>query len=180
MKERIHIFGASGSGTTTIAEMAGERLGYTCFDADNYFWLQTDNPFTVEREREQCLKLMRNDLAKQNKWILSGSIADWGNTLIPYFDLVVFVYVPPDIRLERLKKRECVRYGDEILVGGTRYKESNVFLDWAASYDEGTGIGRSLEKHETWLKNIECPTVRIINNVLDDSVNAVINVIKCD
>ena len=35
MKKHIHIFGASGSGTTTIAKAVSERLGYAHFDSDN-------------------------------------------------------------------------------------------------------------------------------------------------
>lgn len=74
MKKRIHIFGASGSGTTTIAQHVCNSLGYKHFDSDNYFWLPTDEPFTVERPREECIKLMQNDLFHNDQWILSGSI----------------------------------------------------------------------------------------------------------
>lgn len=48
MKKHIHLFGASGSGTTTIAAQLSARLGCAHFDADRYFWLPTAEPFTQE------------------------------------------------------------------------------------------------------------------------------------
>ena len=154
MKKHIHVFGASGAGTTTIAKNISKQLGYKHFDADDYFWLPTSNPFTIERERNECLKMMDEDLSQNDKWVLSGSLANWGNILVPYFDLVIFVFVPSDIRLERLKKREYEWFGSEVDEDGKRYKTSQDFLIWAAAYDDGTRDGRSLPVHEEWLKNI--------------------------
>jgi adenylate kinase family enzyme len=177
MRKRIHIFGASGSGTTTIAKIACEKITYKHFDADDYFWLPTKAPFTAERPRDECLQLMENDLLKCDKWVLSGSVTGWGDIFIPLFDLVVFVYIAQDTRLERLRKRERERYGNAILPSGSRHEESEAFLEWAAAYDTGTRNGRSLPKHEAWLKQINCPVLRITNNVLNDSLDAILNAI---
>lgn len=177
MKRKIHIFGASGSGTTTIAKIICDRLGYKHFDSDNYFWLPTKDTFTVERPINECLQMMGNDLSRCDNWILSGSLTGWGDVLVRYFDLVIFVYVPQDIRLERLKKREYERYGDNILPGGNKYEQTKDFLEWAAAYDLGTRNGRSLPKHEAWLKTIECPVIKIENIILNESINSVTNAI---
>lgn len=74
MKKHIHLFGASGSGTTAIAAQFSARLGCAHFDADLYFWLPAAEPFTQERGREECLRLLRRDLAGANRWVLSGSV----------------------------------------------------------------------------------------------------------
>jgi len=124
MKQRVHILGASGSGTTTIARNVCSKLDYIHFDSDNYFWENTKEPFTVERNSNECLQLMQTDLLNCDKWVLSGSLSGWGDILIPIFDLVVFVYVPQNIRIERLKLREYERYGDRILLDGDRYEAS--------------------------------------------------------
>ena len=178
MKHKIHIFGASGSGTTTISKVISGKLGYSHFDVDDYFWMRTENPYAVERSVDERQLLIQNELLSCDKWILSGSLCGWGDMFIEYFDLVVFVYVPRGIRLERLRKREFERYGDKILDGGERYDASKEFIDWAAAYDEGTRNGRSLPMHEKWLKTISCPIVRIVNDaLLDDSVNRVLSAI---
>ena len=60
---RIHIFGASGSGTTTIGKAISEKLGYQHFDTDNFYWLPTYEPFTEARPIEERLRLMQADLS---------------------------------------------------------------------------------------------------------------------
>ena len=121
MKTKIHIFGASGSGTTSIAKSVCDAISYRHFDSDHYFWMPTGNPFTVERPQVERISLMEYELSNCDRWILSGSLTGWGDTLIPLFDLVVFVSVPKEIRIERIKKREYERYGDDVLPGGKRY-----------------------------------------------------------
>ncbi len=178
MKQRIHIFGASGSGTTTIAKNVCSHLDYKHFDSDNYFWENTIKPFTIERDRNECLELMQTDLLNFDKWILSGSLCGWGDILIPNFDLVVFVYVPQEIRIERLKLREYERYGARILPGGDRYENSKDFIEWAAAYDSGTRNGRSLSKHRAWLTAVKCPVIEVVNYDLENSVEQVILAIE--
>lgn len=34
----IHIFGASGSGATTLGRFLAVQLNVPCFDSDDYFW----------------------------------------------------------------------------------------------------------------------------------------------
>lgn len=178
MNKRIHILGASGSGTTSIAKAVCSRLGYSHFDSDNYFWENTEEPFTVERDLGECLHMMQADLRNRDKWVLSGSLSGWGDILIPLFDLVVFVYVPKDTRMERLKMREYDRYGDRTLPGGDRYEKTKNFLEWAASYDGGTIYGRSLAKHEAWLATVKCPVIQVVNHDFENSVEQVIRAIE--
>lgn len=46
----IHIYGASGSGTSTLGRLISEQLGYTFMDTDDYFWLPT-NPKYIKKEK---------------------------------------------------------------------------------------------------------------------------------
>ena len=46
---KIHVLGASGSGTTTTAKALAKILGYVHLDTDNYFWEPSDIPFTQKR-----------------------------------------------------------------------------------------------------------------------------------
>ena len=39
MKKHIHIFGASGAGTTPISQNVCGHPGYSNFASDSYFWL---------------------------------------------------------------------------------------------------------------------------------------------
>ena len=178
MKNRIHIFGASGSGTTTIAKAVSEKLGYQHVDTDNYYWYETEIPFTKKRPIEERLRLMAADLSGQEKWVLSGSLDGWGNPLVPLFELAIFVYVPPATRVERLEKRARERYGSAVLPGGDRYESTREFIEWAAGYDTGLLTGRSLPRHEKWMAGLPCELIKITNDSLEDSIDAVVNGIK--
>ena len=53
---KIHIFGASGSGTTTLAKALCDEICWTHLDTDDYFWL---TKYTEIRELEEMMILIR-------------------------------------------------------------------------------------------------------------------------
>ena len=161
MIDRIHILGASGSGTTTLGRALSERFGYAHLDTDGYFWEPTDPPFQHPRERQARQTMLAAALDTHPRWVLSGSLCGRGDIFIPHFDLVIFLWVPTEIRLARLKHREYQRYGREALVPGSAMHDAHVaFLHWAAAYDEGAGEMRSRQLHEQWLAMLPCPCLR--------------------
>ncbi len=115
---RVHILGASGSGTTTLGNALGTRLGCPHYDTDAYFWLPTNPPYQEKRASADRQHLLQSDLARNDCWVLSGSLCGWGDEFIPMFTLVVFLWVPTEVRLARLISRERSRYGDAVLPGG--------------------------------------------------------------
>src|SRR3989442_2601089 len=136
LPDRVHIVGASGSGTTSLAAAMSATHGHRHLDTDDYFWLRTSPPYREKRPREARLALLRGALAESPSWVLSGSLCGWGDALIPEFDLVVFLVVSTEIRLARLRAREVERYGREAIAPGGELREAHVeFLDWAARYD---------------------------------------------
>jgi adenylate kinase family enzyme len=157
MIHRIHILGASGSGTTTLGRALAEHLHCLHFDTDDYFWLPTDPPYTQPRERMKRAQLLMDDITAQEHWVLSGSLCGWGDIAIPRFELVVFLSIPHDVRMARLRRREQARFGERILPGGDMYEQSQEFLAWAASYDAGGVDIRSRRLHEEWLSTLPCP-----------------------
>lgn len=124
MKNKIHVFGASGSGASTLGRELSLTLPHDNLDGDDYFWIEK---FTKQREPKARLDILKEDLSKYNRWILSGATCGWGDELKSYFELVIFIYTPREIRLQRLKDRETQRYGDEILPGGSKYEQSKAY-----------------------------------------------------
>ena len=98
-----------------------------------------------------------DDLTAHDAWVVSGSLCGWGDVAIPHFELVVFLWIPQDIRMERLRQRELARFGERMLPGGDMYETSQAFLAWAASYDEGGVDIRSRQRHDQWLSTLPCP-----------------------
>ena len=161
MIQRVHILGASGSGTTTLGRALAARLQCPHFDTDNYFWVPTDPPFTTQRERTTRQHLLMDALTTHDAWVLSGSLCGWGDVAIPLFELVVFLWIPQDRRMARLRRREHERFGARIMPGGDRYEQSQAFLAWAASYDDGGMDIRSRQLHDQWLGMLSCPILCI-------------------
>ncbi|SIO50582.1 P-loop NTPase family protein [Chitinophaga niabensis] len=154
---KILIFGASGAGSTTQGKDLSAVLNIPYFDTDHYFW---ETSFTVKRDPVTRNSMLKADLAKQESFIVGGSLVSWGDEWTSIFDRAIFLYLPPDIRLERLRKREFERYGDVIYTDPERTKLYEEFMDWAASYDTDTPR-RSLAVHEAWMKKLTCPVLTI-------------------
>ena len=150
--------GASGAGTSTLGSSLSKVLPHTYLDTDDYFWT---TKFTKQRAVPERRQMLENDLTRNENYILSGAVCGWGDNFKSYFDLVIFLWVPQDIRLERLKQRELQRYGNEILVGGSKHEQSKTFLEWASLYDHAGMEVRSKTLHEYWMADLSCPVLRI-------------------
>ena len=153
---RIHITGASGAGVTSLGRALADALAITHHDTDDYFWLPTNPPYREMREVADRIRLMREVFLDRSDWVLSGSLDGWGDPVIPLFDLVVFLYAPTAIRLERLRAREARRFGEAVAPGGSQHEQAGKFIEWASHYDDGTREGRNLARHQAWLATLPC------------------------
>jgi len=161
MSNIILIIGASGAGTTTLAQALEREYDYKWLDTDDYFWESTDPPFVQSRPREERVALLKQDIQKYPKCAISGALGMWGDVFIPRFDLVVFVDTPTEVRIERLKKREFQRFGKRIQQGGDMYETHTEFIEWAKTYDTNSPPQRCRKLHEEWFKLLSCPLLRV-------------------
>lgn len=173
---RIHIVGASGSGTSTLGAALAERLNLPFVDADDHYWrLDTARPFTEKNAPADRVKRIRAAFAERQSWVLSGSLYAWGQDLIPDFTLVVFLRLDPAVRMARIRAREQAHYGDRIKEGGDMYASSQAFLAWAAEYDVAQTHSRTLYRHNEWLTTLGCPVLRLDSKAcVSDLVGAVV------
>lgn len=166
MIRRIHILGASGSGTTTLAQEISKKFNFKHFDTDDFYWIKTNPPFTQKREIEKRISYLSDALQSADKWVLSGSLCSWGDDFVPFFDLVVYLWIPHEIRMSRLTAREAQRYGaDSIKSGGLMYESHREFMEWASNYDSGGINMRSKQRHESWLKTMQCKILKIEGDI---------------
>jgi len=160
--KRIHIFGASGSGTTRLASAIAGKHGHRHLDTDDFFWVPTNPPFRETRPVDQRLALLGQARRGPGPWVLSGSLCGWGDPLIPEFDLVVFLVVPTPVRLARLRARELARYGHQAIAAGGELHQAHVeFLEWAGGYDTGGLEMRSRALHEAWVAALPGAVLRL-------------------
>lgn len=158
---RVHIVGASGSGTSTLGAALADRLSCPHVDADTLFWMPTDPPFTERRDREARQALLLELLPASGRWIFSGSATGWAAPVEPFFDLIVFLTLAPSVRMDRLRRREAERHGRRIVGTGDMAEASAAFLKWAQAYDTAGMEQRSLVAHEKWLTSQIAPVLRL-------------------
>ncbi len=156
MKNIIHIYGASGSGTSTLGRKISEELGYKFMDTDDYYWLPANPLYTLKRSKEERLALMKKDIYEADHVVISGSLTDWGDELIPFFTLAVRLVTDTEIRIHRLIIREKQKFGDRIMPMGDLYTHHMEFIEWARKYDTGSVDMRSRAKHDEWQKLLLC------------------------
>lgn len=158
---KIIIFGASGSGTTTLAQQLTKQLNWIHLDADDYYWEKTEPPFQVKVPTVQRNTNLKTDFLNNRNVIISGSLMTWSDYWNTAFDLGVFLRLPQAIRMQRLHNRELERYGATIERSKNIKAKSTAFLDWAKKYDDPSFEGRSINQHKKWIEQLNCKTLEI-------------------
>ena len=162
---KLLLFGAAGSGVTTLGNAISKRLRIPYFDCDDYYWELSNPPFTVKREPAARNALIRSEMEKYESFVTGGNIMSWGADVFPVFDLAVLIKLDPETRLNRLKARELQRYGDIIVTDPERSGLFNKFMAWAADYDNNTGISnRTLLAHEQWMTTLPFTVFTLTGN----------------
>jgi adenylate kinase family enzyme len=173
---RIHITGASGSGTTTLGAAVAHEISAKHFDADDFAWLPTNPPFTLRREPSERLAMFMASIEGVERWVLSGSLLRWGDELMPLFDLVVFLQTPPEVRIARLMVGERQRYGANIEPGGSQFESNQTFMAGARGYESGEHPVQNLANARGWLARLTCPVIEIEGDArLHESLAAVLS-----
>jgi uncharacterized protein (DUF1810 family)/adenylate kinase family enzyme len=158
---RVGITGASGCGVTTLGAALAARLDAVHIDMDDHYWIATDPPYRQKREVPERLVRIRAEQARTGRWVVSGTLDDWAESVTRDCELIVFLEVPTELRLERLRRRERARFGDSLLPGGAMHETHREFIEWAAQYERGILPGRNKARHEKWLAGVAKPVLRL-------------------
>lgn len=164
----IIVFGANGSGKTTLGRELSRILGFKHIDHEAYAFNESEIPYTNPRSNDECIKLMLADIEKYQSFVLSAVTGDFDDIIPQFYKLAVFIKVPLEIRIERIKQREIIKFGDRVLEGGDMYEQRLKFLDFVAS--------RSLSRIDEWAKTLNCPVIEV-DGTKDLHINA-INIVK--
>ncbi len=154
---RLHVTGASGAGTTTLARALADHWAVPHADADDYFWMPSSPPYVEKRPERDRVALMEKLFLPREAWVLSGSMVGWGDDVVALCDAVVFLTLDADERLRRLQVREHVRREGQAVDPVA----SAAFMEWARGYDDPEFDGRSRAAHERWLAGLHCPVLRL-------------------
>lgn len=158
---KILLFGASGSGTTTLGNEIEKRTDFKHLDVDDYYWKKTIPPFQEKIPLTQRNENLKADFYKSENVVVSGSMVSWGKEWETAFDLAIFIRLENAERMERLKAREVERYGEKLLTDISIQQNSKAFLEWANQYENPNFNGRSLKVHTDWIRWLDCKILRL-------------------
>lgn len=162
---RFYIFGASGSGTTTLGAAVAQRMGVLHLESDDFYWVDCpQQPYTHKRPPAERVARMQAQLQGQHSWVISGgSLADWGQPLVAQCTQAVWVHLPAADRMARLHAREQARFGDRLHSDAALQQHHREFLAWAARYDTepATSGTRNLLRHRAWMAQLHCPVLAL-------------------
>lgn len=176
---KILIFGASGSGTTTLGKGLAKKTSFAHLDVDDYYWKSTEPPFQEKIPLAKRNQNLTTDFKQNKNVIISGSMVSWGEQWKNLFDLAIFIYLDSNIRMERLKKREIERYGNKLITDKQTQLDSKAFLEWAIKYEDPNFTGRSLKVHNEWIELLNCKVLRIDGEMrLNSKIEKVVAEIK--
>ncbi|HAA15531.1 MAG TPA: hypothetical protein DCE41_29030 [Cytophagales bacterium] len=162
---KIVVFGASGSGTTTLGKGLAQALGAAHLDADDYYWVPTEPPFQNKVSWAERNENLQKDFYAQDRVVVSGSLVSWAAYWTSAFHLAVFLQLPSEVRMHRLRVREEERHGDALHTDPKRKAISEAFLEWAAQYDDPHFDGRSLQQHQQWMQQLTCPVLTLAGDL---------------
>lgn len=153
MPNGIIIMGLNGSGKSTICRELAGLLNYRRMDVEDYYFLDSDIPYTKSRTQEEVKQLMLDDIKHYHNYILSSVGCNWGSEIVSTYKLAVLLYAPLEVRLERIKQREIARFGNRVLDGGDMYESQRRFHDMVVS--------RSAEDVRLQACSLTCPVLEI-------------------
>ena len=160
MSTGIMIIGPSGSGKTTLGKNVAQKLGYPYFDVDEYIWKQnTDSPYTLMYTRDEKISRLSNDIAPYEHFVMAGSMSSFHYAFDEMFEMMVLLYVSPDIRIERVHKRAIERFGERVLEGGDMYEAHMRFLNDNRRYEEDGSP--NMREQKEWMENMSCEKIEL-------------------
>lgn len=153
MRCGICICGLNGSGKTTLARALARELRYKHMDVEQYYFTSADNPYASSRTREEVERLLGEDIRQNPCFVFSAVNGNMTEEINAQYNLVIYLDVPVDIRMKRIRQRAIDAFGDRVLVGGDMYEQEEKFFAYA--------VKRTPDKIEAWLGTMSCPVLRL-------------------
>ena len=153
MNHGIAIVGGNGSGKTTLGKYLSDLIGYKHMDVEDYYFLDSNIPYAKARTKEEVQDLILADIETYHRFIVSSVNADMGPRINALYEYIVYIDVPLDTRLERIRKRAFSKFGNRVLTGGDMYEQEEKFFRFVAN--------RTMEKTDTWIQSMSCPVIYI-------------------
>lgn len=153
LPDGIIITGLNGCGKSTVCKLLAKKLNYYSMDVEDYYFIDSDIPYSKFHTHEETRKLMLEDIVQHNHFVLATVNCDWGEEITSMCKLAVVLKAPLNTRMERIKKREYEKFGDRVLKGGDLYESQHKFHNKV--------LARGEEHIAKQMQFLTCPVLKI-------------------
>ena len=120
---------------------------------------------------EEIAKLLYTDLCQNDNIIFAGVRGNYSPEIATMFTNAVFVKVPKEIRMERVRSRAFNKFGDRVLQGGDLYEREKAFYDIIEK--------RTDEVVTDWLETLNIPVIAIDGRKpIEENVDLILEILK--
>ena len=150
----IIVCGLNGCGKSTLGRALARALGFHFIDSEDLYFPKTnpEYPYASPRSREEAARLLMDEIAAHEDFILAAVRGDYGEAILPLFRYAVLLEVPREIRLARVQERSFQRFGNRMRPGGDLYEREQAFF---------RAVGLRTEREvEAWTQRLDCPVLR--------------------
>ena len=152
----IAICGTNGCGKTTLGRTLSKELGFRHMDIEEYYFDNGVRPYSDSRPRDEVVNLIQRDIHKYNKFIISAVNCNFGEEINSFYRLVVYMYTPLDVRMERIKSRSYQQFGKRMQIGGDLYEQEQSFFEFVWNESE-----RKTKETVAWINTLSIPVLQI-------------------
>lgn len=151
----IILCGLNGAGKSTLGRALAKEMGYHFMDSEEAFFSKEnpDDPYAFPRSREEAERLLLKEMMTHEDFVLASVKGDYGAAIQARFRYAVWVDVPKELRMRRIRERSFQLFGDRMLFGGDLYEREEKFFDFVQSRPESAV--------EAWTQALNCPVLRV-------------------
>lgn len=151
----IIVCGLNGSGKSILGKRLAEHLGFHFIDSEDLFFsnIESQLAYSKPHSREEAKALLMDEVIKHENFVFAAVKGNYGEEILPYYKFAVLINVPKEIRLERVKNRSFMKFGERMLPGGDLYEQEKAFFDMVSTRTENSV--------EEWAQTLNCHVLRI-------------------
>lgn len=163
----IMIGGLNGVGKSTLGKALAQVLDSKFIDVEDLYFPERHD-YTLSRTREEVSKLLLQKIKENNNFVFASVKGDYSEQIYPFFQYVIIIEVPRDVRLQRVRERSYQKFGSRMLPEGDLYESEERFFEFVASRPEDTV--------EKWAQLVGCPIIRVDGTQsIEESIRYIIN-----
>lgn len=130
MANKILICGLNGAGKSTLGKGLAQRLGWKFLDIEDYYFPQDNTDYNPDnmRTEEEVIVLLAEDMKKYSDILFASVKGNVGKEVLSMLTGAIFMHVPKEVSMRRVRERAYKRFGDRILPGGNLHEQEEKFF----------------------------------------------------